>query len=127
LRWLYNALSPGFLASYWSAGFGIGTGIALASHCLEDCANFTPTMEENDQYNANHSHPVQYKHQAKLLFSMNNFSPLVISTSDKNKQLTLVSQRKLALTGKICKWFCQFGGTSKKLKPGATLLQAYIY
>jgi hypothetical protein len=28
---------------------------ALASHWLEDCANFTPTPEENDQYSANHS------------------------------------------------------------------------
>jgi hypothetical protein len=27
---------------------------ALASHWLEDCANFTPTPEENDQYNASH-------------------------------------------------------------------------
>jgi hypothetical protein len=27
----------------------------FASHWLEDCANFTPTPEENDQYSANHS------------------------------------------------------------------------
>jgi hypothetical protein len=26
---------------------------ALASHWLKDCANFTPTPEENDKYNAN--------------------------------------------------------------------------
>jgi hypothetical protein len=30
--------------------------------------------------------------------SMNNYTPLVISSNDKNKQLTLLSQRKLALT-----------------------------
>jgi hypothetical protein len=29
---------------------------------------------------------------------MNNYTPLVISRNDKNKQLTLLSQRKLALT-----------------------------
>jgi hypothetical protein len=27
----------------------------LASHWLEDFANFTPTLEKNDQYSANHS------------------------------------------------------------------------
>jgi hypothetical protein len=28
---------------------------ALASHWLEDGANFTPTPKENDKYSANHS------------------------------------------------------------------------
>ncbi len=28
---------------------------ALASHWLDDCANFTPMPEENDHYSANHS------------------------------------------------------------------------
>jgi hypothetical protein len=41
---------------------------------------------------------VQYKQQANPLLSMNNYTPLVISWNDKNKQLTLLSQRKLALT-----------------------------
>ncbi len=41
---------------------------------------------------------VQYKKQANLHLSMNNYTPLVISGNDKNKQLTLLSQRKLALT-----------------------------
>jgi hypothetical protein len=40
---------------------------------------------------------VQYKHQANPLLSMNNYPPLVISRNEKNKQLTLLSQRKLAL------------------------------
>jgi hypothetical protein len=31
---------------------GIGPCFPLAG--LEDCANFTPTPEENDQYSANH-------------------------------------------------------------------------
>ncbi len=69
---------------------------ALASHWLEDCANVTPTPEENDQYSANHS-LVQYKQQANLLLLMNNYTPLVISWNDTNKLLTLLSQRKLAL------------------------------
>jgi hypothetical protein len=41
---------------------------------------------------------VQYKQQANPLLSMNNYTPLMISGNDKNKQLTLLSQRKLALT-----------------------------
>jgi hypothetical protein len=41
---------------------------------------------------------VQYKQQANLLLSMSNYTPLVISWNDENKQLTLLSQRKLALT-----------------------------
>ncbi len=44
-----------FFASYWSAGFGTILQVSvLASPCLEDCANFTPTPEENYQYSANH-------------------------------------------------------------------------
>jgi hypothetical protein len=41
---------------------------------------------------------VQYKQQANPLLSMNNYTPLVISSNDKNKQLILLSQQKLALT-----------------------------
>jgi hypothetical protein len=41
---------------------------------------------------------VQYKQQASPLSSMNNHTPLVICGNDKNKQITLLSQRKLALT-----------------------------
>jgi hypothetical protein len=43
---------------------------------------------------------VQYKQQAHLLLSMDNYTPLSISRNDKNKQLTLLSQRKLALTAR---------------------------
>ena len=47
LRW--HALSQSFLASYWSARFWILLQVsALASHWLEECANFTPMLEEND-------------------------------------------------------------------------------
>jgi hypothetical protein len=41
---------------------------------------------------------VRYKQQANPLLSMNNYTPLLISMNDKNKQLKLLSQRKLALT-----------------------------
>jgi hypothetical protein len=41
---------------------------------------------------------VQCKQQANPLLLMHNYTPPVISRNDKNKQLTLLSQRKLALT-----------------------------
>jgi hypothetical protein len=43
---------------------------------------------------------VQYTHQTNLFLIMNNYTlrHLVISRNDKNKQQTLISQRKLALT-----------------------------
>ena len=51
-----TVLRSPFLASYWSAGFGRFLQVsALASHWLEDCANFTPTPEENDQYSASNT------------------------------------------------------------------------
>ena len=40
---------------------------------------------------------VQHKQQANLYLSMHNYTPLVMSRTDKKKQLTLLSQRKLAL------------------------------
>jgi hypothetical protein len=43
---------------------------------------------------------VQYKQQANQLLSMHNYTPLVINGNDKNKQLTLLSQGKLALTSR---------------------------
>ncbi len=41
---------------------------------------------------------VQCKQQASPLLLMNIYTPLMISRNDKNKQLTLLSQLKLALT-----------------------------
>jgi hypothetical protein len=53
---MLHVFNPNFLASYWSAGFGRFLQVsALASNWLEDCADFTPTPEENDQCSANHS------------------------------------------------------------------------
>jgi hypothetical protein len=43
---------------------------------------------------------VQYKQQANQLLSTNNYTPLAISKNDKNKQLTLLNQRKLAFTAR---------------------------
>jgi hypothetical protein len=43
---------------------------------------------------------VQYKQQANALLSIHNYTPHVISKNDENKQLTLLSQRKLALTAR---------------------------
>jgi hypothetical protein len=43
---------------------------------------------------------VQYKQQANALLLLKNDTPLVISGNDKNMQLTILSQRKLALTTK---------------------------
>jgi hypothetical protein len=62
---LVACISPGFLASYLSAGFGAYLQVsALASHWLEDCANFTPTPEKNDQYSANHRGAIQATSQS---------------------------------------------------------------
>ncbi len=80
-------LIPGFLDFNCSAGFGTFLQVsAFASDGLEDCANFTPTPEENDPIHR----PllVQYKLQANPLLSMHNYTPLVISGNDKNMQLT---------------------------------------
>jgi hypothetical protein len=43
---------------------------------------------------------VQQKQQANPHLPMNKYIPLVISRNDKNKQLTFLSQRKLALTAR---------------------------
>jgi hypothetical protein len=43
---------------------------------------------------------VQYKQQENPLLLTHNYTPLVISKNDKNKHIALLSQRKLALTGR---------------------------
>jgi hypothetical protein len=55
----------------------------------------TPKLEENNQF----SQPflMQYKQQANPLLSMQNYTPLVISGNDKNKEIAVLSQRKLTL------------------------------
>jgi hypothetical protein len=45
------AACPGFLGSYWSAGFGTFLQVsALASYWLEECAKCSSTPEENNKY-----------------------------------------------------------------------------
>ncbi len=73
LRWLNNVsgvlLNPGFLASYWSAGFGRFLQVsALASHWHGDCANFT-TTPEGKQPTQRRLLLVQYKQQVNPLLS----------------------------------------------------------
>jgi hypothetical protein len=59
--------------------------LALASHWLEDCANCTPTSEENDKCSAN-LYAIQEASQST--FINEHFTPLVISGNDKNKKVT---------------------------------------
>jgi hypothetical protein len=49
---------------------------------------------------------------------MKNYNALVISRNDKNKQLTSLNQRKLALTAvnKLSALYCEIIGAHKKLK-----------
>jgi hypothetical protein len=58
----------------------------------------------------------QYKQQANPLLSMHSYTPLVISGNDKNKQLTLLSQRKLALTTINTFFIIKSSGPLKNLK-----------
>jgi hypothetical protein len=66
---------------------------------------------DSDKYSANHSSAIQAACQSTFI-SMHNYTPLVISGNDKNKQLTLLSQSKLALTG-INTLFALFKKTSR--------------
>jgi hypothetical protein len=69
-----RVLNPGFHASYWSAGFGdISSGIGPCFPLTSGLCKF---------------------------YANAGGKPLVISRNNKNKQLTLSSQRKLALTMK---------------------------
>jgi hypothetical protein len=66
LRWLN--IVTGVTAFKWSAGFGRFLQVsALASHWLEDCANFTPTQEEMTKISSYH-----YLSQRKLALIATN-------------------------------------------------------
>jgi hypothetical protein len=67
---------------------------------------------------------VQYKHQANPLLSMSNYIPLLISRNDKNKQLTLLGQRKLALTAINNFLHYKIIGAPKKFKNSYSLSYA---
>ncbi len=92
-------ISSSFLNSYWSAGLGnffrywnllpIGWRIMQNLHQRRrKTTNTAPTDL------------VQHKQQANPLISMHNYTPLVIRGNFKNKQLTLSSHCKLALSRK---------------------------
>jgi hypothetical protein len=59
---------------------------------------------------------ILYKQQANPLLSMHNYTPLVISGNDKNKQITLLSQRKLALTARNTLFVLKNHWSNKKIK-----------
>jgi hypothetical protein len=82
-------LSPCFLISYWSAGFGTFLQVlALAPHWLENFAYFTPTPEKNDQYSANHSCAIQAASHSTFI-NEQLYSTCDYRWNHKNKQLTL--------------------------------------
>jgi hypothetical protein len=73
------------LASYWSAGFGKFLQVlAFASHWLEDYAN----LRQRRRKTTNTLSAIQAASQSILL--THNYTPLVISRNDKNKQLTII-------------------------------------
>ncbi len=70
---------------------GIGPWFPLAGGLCKFYANAGGTQPIQRQLLL-----VQYKQQANPLQSTQNYTPLLISRNDKNKQLTLLRQRKLA-------------------------------
>jgi hypothetical protein len=71
---------------------------ALDSHWLEDCANFTPMLEKATNTAPTTLSAIQAASKSTFINTLHNYTPLVISKNDKNMQLTLLSQRKLAST-----------------------------
>jgi hypothetical protein len=66
-----TVFSPGFLASYWSAGFGTFLQVsALASHWL---LQILRQRRRKTQYSANHS---LCNASSKPIQAMNNYTPL---------------------------------------------------
>jgi hypothetical protein len=79
----------------WDISSGIGSCFPLAGGLCKFYAN----AEENRPI-TEPSTLSAIQSSSKCTLSMNNFTPLVISRNDKNNQLALLSQRKLALTPK---------------------------
>ncbi len=86
MRWLNvtdRVLSPGFLVFNWSARFGTFLQVsALASHWMEDCANFTPTPAGEKRPIKRQPLLMQHKQHVNSLFSMHNNTLLVNSEND---------------------------------------------
>jgi hypothetical protein len=79
---MWLVLRPGFLDSYWSAGFGTFIRVsALASHWLE-----TVQMVRQSQRKMTNTMPTilsKLQTARKSTLSMHNYTPLVISRYDK--------------------------------------------
>jgi hypothetical protein len=60
-----------------------------------------PTLEENNKYSTAPTSFSAIQAASQFTFIKNNYTPLVISRNDKNKQLTLLSQRKLTAINKL--------------------------
>jgi hypothetical protein len=65
---------------FWDISSGIGPCFPLAGG---SCKFYVNTGGKRPK-----QHQARYKQQANPLLSMNNYTPLMISRSDKNKQLT---------------------------------------
>jgi hypothetical protein len=95
LRWLNDVVGVYLfqvsLLLIGQQGFGKFLQVSgLASHWLDNCANFPPTLEEMNQYLQRQLLLVQYTQQANPLLFTHNCTPLVISRNDKNKKLTII-------------------------------------
>jgi hypothetical protein len=98
LRWLNNVSEsrfPSFLLVcwVWDISSSIGPCFPLTGGLCKFYANVGGKRPIQRQ-------PLlmQYKQQANPLLSTHNYTPLAISRNEKNEQITLLSQRKLALT-----------------------------
>jgi hypothetical protein len=95
-------LSTGFLASYCSAGIG---AFLQVSALLSIGSRFEQVLRQRRR-KTTHTTPtlsaIQAANQSTVhvLLSMHNYTPLVISRNDKNKQPTVLSPSKLALTAR---------------------------
>jgi hypothetical protein len=91
------AYFPCFLLAsrVWEISSGIGPCFPLAGGLCKFYANAVGKRQIQRQPLL-----VQYKQKANPRLSMNKYFQLLISWNDKNKQVTLLSQRKLALTAR---------------------------
>jgi hypothetical protein len=91
-------LIPGFLASYWSAGFGTILQVsALAPIGWRIEQIFRQRWRKRTNTAPTTVSAIQAARQYTFINLQLLYAPLVISGNDKNNQLTLLSQRKLTL------------------------------
>jgi hypothetical protein len=98
LRWLNNVSGVYFVQVSLLLIGQQGLGHFFRYHPLLSIGwRIVQILRQHQRKTANTAPTVQYKQQANPLLSINNYTPLVISGNDKNKQLTLLSQWKLTL------------------------------